>query len=290
MIDSRCGLHCTDCQWKESAGCGGCIPTMGHPFHGECAIAVCCQNKGHAHCGECDSIPCDRLYAFSYLDPEHGDTPQGARVEVCRRWAADNGKNAWENVLLTSAGFEDFDGRQKKKMTACFLSMLCMPAGEARVLFIPTAAVDDEAKKMAVWCEQELTRLGIKETNFFTYDIDGTLTEKEAMTYDVVYFTGGDTAHLLRRVKATGFDATIKKMVYANKVYVGTSAGSLIAAPNIAEPYAQETAGLCFLHARLSVHCQPDDEAKTTLPQPRVLLTDNQAVRVRWNGYEVLEG
>lgn len=25
MIDSRCGLHCTGCPWKESCGCGGCI-------------------------------------------------------------------------------------------------------------------------------------------------------------------------------------------------------------------------------------------------------------------------
>lgn len=40
MIDSRCGLHCTGCEWKESHGCGGCIETKGHPFHGEC---TCCE-------------------------------------------------------------------------------------------------------------------------------------------------------------------------------------------------------------------------------------------------------
>lgn len=36
MIDSRCGLHCTGCDYKETCGCGGCIGTNGHPFHGEC--------------------------------------------------------------------------------------------------------------------------------------------------------------------------------------------------------------------------------------------------------------
>ena len=32
MIDSRCGLHCTGCEWKESQGCGGCIETNGNPL------------------------------------------------------------------------------------------------------------------------------------------------------------------------------------------------------------------------------------------------------------------
>ncbi len=84
-IDSRCGLHCTGCEYKESSGCGGCIETNGHPFHGECPVAVCCQNKGIVHCGECPDIPCDLLTQYS-CDPEHGDTPHGARIEQCKRW------------------------------------------------------------------------------------------------------------------------------------------------------------------------------------------------------------
>jgi hypothetical protein len=90
MIDSRCGLYCTGCAWIESNGCGGCIETNGRPFHGECPIAVCCQDKGFTHCGECEDIPCDKLYAYS-LDPDHGDNPPGARIETCRRWAAEYG-------------------------------------------------------------------------------------------------------------------------------------------------------------------------------------------------------
>ena len=99
MVDSRCGLHCTGCSWKESHGCGGCIETQGHPFHGECPVARCSIAKGFKHCGECPEIPCDQLYAYSYLDPVHGDKPQGARVAVCRRWAADEGIQAWNKVL-----------------------------------------------------------------------------------------------------------------------------------------------------------------------------------------------
>ncbi len=76
MVDSRCGLYCTGCEYKETCGCGGCIETNGHPFH-----------------GECPDIPCEFLMQYS-CDPEHGDTPQGARIEQCKRWYAESkGKN-----------------------------------------------------------------------------------------------------------------------------------------------------------------------------------------------------
>lgn len=86
MIDSRCGLHCTGCSFKDSHACGGCIETNGRPFHGECPVAVCAQNKVVAHCGECPDIPCALLTEYS-CDSEHGDTPKGARIEQCKRWA-----------------------------------------------------------------------------------------------------------------------------------------------------------------------------------------------------------
>jgi len=120
MVDSRCGLLCTGCSWKEPCGCGGCIETMGHPFHGECPIAICAQEKGHSHCGECAQIPCAKLYEYSYLDPEHGDKPQGARIEVCRKWAAESGKNVWGNVLLALAGFEDSNCNPKPRIVNRF--------------------------------------------------------------------------------------------------------------------------------------------------------------------------
>lgn len=86
MIDSRCGLHCTGCTFKEPCNCGGCIETNGHPFHGECPVAICCQDKGFVHCGECPQIPCELLTRYS-CDPVNGDNPHGARIEQCKKWA-----------------------------------------------------------------------------------------------------------------------------------------------------------------------------------------------------------
>jgi hypothetical protein len=112
MIESRCGLLCSECDFRESCNCGGCIETNGHPFHGECPVAKCCQDKGYNHCGECPDIPeacgvsncqkknangftlceacdkttCGKLHAYSYTDPAHGDNPPGKRVEQCKKW------------------------------------------------------------------------------------------------------------------------------------------------------------------------------------------------------------
>ena len=86
MIDTRCGLRCETCSYKAPCSCDGCISTNGHPFHGECPVALCCQDWGIVHCGECKDFPCDLLKQYS-CDPEHGDDPPGARIEQCRKWA-----------------------------------------------------------------------------------------------------------------------------------------------------------------------------------------------------------
>lgn len=289
MIDSICGLHCTGCPWKETHGCGGCIKTNGHPFHGECPIAQCCLAKGYSHCGECDVMPCDKLYAYSYLDPVHGDKPQGARVKECRKWAAESGKHAWGNVLLTSAGFEHMDGSVKENIRRRFLEMLGKPAREARVLFIPTAAISEEAVEMVGKCRDELLNAGIAPENIIVYHMDST-PDSEILKFDVIYFTGGDTGYLLRRIRETRFDTIIKRMVYSNKVYVGVSAGSLVTTPNIGGPFDGETAGLSLIHAYLSVHCPEGEPPRDDLPLPHIPLTDNQALAVSWSGYELIEG
>lgn len=291
MIESRCGLICSTCSFKESHGCGGCVETMGNPFYGECRIARCCQGNGHSHCGECAVIPCADLHAYSYLDPEHGDKPQGRRIETCRRWAADAGRHKWEKVLLTSAGFETPDGMVNEGIRRKFLELLGIPPGEAKILFIPTAALSDEAKYYAGLCKQELLGLGIAQENIMEHDIDGDLTVAEALGFDVIYITGGSTSYLLKRIRQTGFDKIIKAMVFGGKVYVGVSAGSIIAAPNInnLDVLNSETAGLALVHAYISVHCA-NNTKQLTLPLPHLTLTDRQAVWVTYSGFEVLEG
>lgn len=294
MVESRCGLLCSSCAFREPHGCGGCIETNGNPFYGECPIAQCCQTKGFEHCGGCSEIPCDGLYEYSYSDDEHGDKPPGLRIAAVRKWAAESGRQTWKNVLLTDSGwngsFERFDeSTVNRNVLNKFYKMLGKPPEQAKVLFIPTAANNNEARLYAGGCFAELLCAGILPNNIRVYDIDGTLTAEQAMEFDAVYVTGGDTGYLLERVKTTGFDKIIKKMVYAGKVYVGVSAGSMIATPNIGSPGAKETAGLCLLNAFITVHCPKGTEPKIDLPLPHIPLNMGQALAVNWSGYELIE-
>lgn len=86
MVESRCGLLCSTCPFRESMGCAGCV-NIQKPFWGEqCPLKSCCEEKGHDHCGQCSDFVCGQLHTFAY-DMEQSDG--GARLEQCRRWLAE---------------------------------------------------------------------------------------------------------------------------------------------------------------------------------------------------------
>ncbi len=83
MIQSRCGILCDECSYKEQVGCGGCV-NIDKPFWGEsCPVQSCCVDKKQEHCGQCNQFPCGTLNGFAY-DKEQGDN--GKRIEQCKKW------------------------------------------------------------------------------------------------------------------------------------------------------------------------------------------------------------
>lgn len=88
--ESRCGIECSKCEFQEIMGCKGCM-NIKNPFHGECAVKNCAQNKDLECCGECDEFPCELLKSFAY-DKEHGDN--GKRIETCAKWCKREEKEA----------------------------------------------------------------------------------------------------------------------------------------------------------------------------------------------------
>lgn len=49
---------------------------------------------------------------------------------------------------------------------------------------------------------------------------------------DVIYFSGGNQFYLLRRLQESGCADVIRNFVNSGKIYIGTSAGSMIAGPD----------------------------------------------------------
>ena len=83
MVESRCGILCNACEYREQMGCKGCT-NIEKPFWGDCPVMACCESKSHTHCGECTEFPCALLNQFAY-DEQQGDN--GKRIEQCKIWA-----------------------------------------------------------------------------------------------------------------------------------------------------------------------------------------------------------
>jgi peptidase E len=211
------------------------------------------------------------------------------------------GAHKWENVLLTSGGFCDWDTPPKPwaAIAERFKLMLGKPVSEAKVLFVPTAAYSPEQPEPRSYverCRNDLLIIGVLPENITAYDVDGAMPLDEAMQYDCIYVSGGHTEYLLQRFKETEFDKIIKRMIYIGKVYVGISAGTRICTPNIGDYNTngfcnERTAGLCLLNAYIDVHVdsKPDWKQNMALPLPHIGLKDNQALAVSWKGYELIE-
>ena len=72
MAESRCGILCGECTYREQMGCKGCTK-IDKPFWGEvCPVKSCCEGHGLEHCGQCREFPCGLLNQFAY------DEQQGA--------------------------------------------------------------------------------------------------------------------------------------------------------------------------------------------------------------------
>lgn len=83
MIESRCGLLCSQCSHKEVMHCTGCVQ-MNKPFWADaCPIKTCCEGRALPHCGACSDFPCQLLTQFAY-DETQGDG--GQRIQQCAKW------------------------------------------------------------------------------------------------------------------------------------------------------------------------------------------------------------
>lgn len=101
------------------------------------------------------------------------------------------------------------------------------------VTFIPTASVVEKVTFYVNSGKKALQKLGL------TVDVleISTATAEEIQTKikhnDFIYITGGNTFYLLQELKRTGADKLIIKEVNAGKLYIGESAGAMVASKNI---------------------------------------------------------
>jgi len=179
------------------------------------------------------------------------------------------------------------------------------------VLFIDTAAEPEiEDGDDDTWLQNDLKSLQNVGYQVDRYSVTGKTREdvaKKFNDYDILYMCGGNTAHLLGQLQQTGSLSLIKEQVSNGKPYIGTSAGSIVAGPEIPiylreeAPKLEDYTCLNFVNFIVVPHWGSEhfrDEYvgkrietayRTDLP-PFLLISDTQYVRIEGERlFEVIE-
>jgi len=104
----------------------------------------------------------------------------------------------------------------------------------AKLVFISTAAeVEEGDLKWKEDDKQSLIDAGFQVTE---YTITGQSKEEIKnflKEFEIIYFSGGNTFYLLEKIQQSDCRDVIIDYIKNGKIYIGSSAGSVIAGPNI---------------------------------------------------------
>lgn len=134
-------------------------------------------------------------------------------------------------LLLTSSGLVT------PALVDCFASLTGRPLGSVKSLFVPTAGDLEVDRGFVADARRELRALSAEVADLDFKVSSPEFVSKALETHDVLYVNGGNTFYLLYwALQARLFEA-LRGFFLRGGVYVGVSAGSILAGPTI------ETAG-----------------------------------------------
>lgn len=163
-------------------------------------------------------------------------------------------------LLLTSAGITN------NSIASALLDMVGKNAEAIKVALIPTAANAEGGNKISWFFRQyeDLRRIGINWIDVIdiaAHDVDW---QTRLDKCDVLFLSGGNTFYLLDQMRKQKFDEYLKKAL-ATKVYVGSSAGSIVMTPSIDVaaippgdpnlPNLTDLTGLGYVDFEIGPHC-----------------------------------
>ena len=184
-----------------------------------------------------------------------------------------------KKLILTSAGFEN------QKIAKLFFDMIGKSPSQIKVIFVPVAAIDEESRAVLPKCMNDLTGNGIPDENIFVYNLDVPLNFDEMKKYDAIYFCGGNTKHLMKSInRQKGFRKILEEFIAVGGVFVGVSAGSMIACHNLLN-------GLHYANCRIWVHEKQGDSAGTVKLNilKNIRISDCQALVIDGTNSYILE-
>lgn len=108
------------------------------------------------------------------------------------------------------------------------------PFEELNLAFIPTAANIEEGNKDWLIADlEDCKRLGFAEVDIVDISaLPQTVWQKRLEKADILFVGGGNTFHLMHWFRASGLQELLPEIL-KTRVYVGVSAGSMVATPSI---------------------------------------------------------
>lgn len=106
------------------------------------------------------------------------------------------------------------------------------------VLFIPTASKVEEYTQYVSDAKDTFKDLGININELDISDIDREIVLEKIDDCKIIYFSGGNSFYLLQELERLDLINVLREKVQNGMIYVGESAGAIIASENI--EYSQE--------------------------------------------------
>jgi len=111
-----------------------------------------------------------------------------------------------------------------------------------KTIFITTPVEPKDEQVDLSWYETDRAALSASGFVFTDYTLTGknsSQVKQDLAGYEAIYVSGGNTNYLLEQSQKSGFLPLITDFVNSGKIYLSTSAGSIIAGPNL-PPYLRK--------------------------------------------------
>ena len=129
-----------------------------------------------------------------------------------------------KNMILTSSLYESIELVKK---------FLDKNTESKKILFIPTATNVDEYKKYIYLTQKAFEDFGYEVENFDISIFSEEIAKEKLSQAKTVFISGGNTFYLLQELKRKNLTSYLKERIENGLLYIGESAGSVIAAPDI---------------------------------------------------------
>lgn len=206
-----------------------------------------------------------------------------------------------QRLFLTSSG---------SAVTQDIADTIGTKARGMRLAFITTAAEVEKGDKG--WLRKDKSALTDAGFDVFDYTLTGKTgreLRRDLSGIDVAFLEGGNQFYLLQQIQQSGFVPIIRDLVRKGVIYIGSSAGSQVAGPDLYPTYRPDHAkeapllkgyeGIGLVDFVIFPHWGSDHfrdlylnhrlvHAYTT-KHKIILLTDSQYVRVKGEMYRIEE-